>query len=81
MATISRTVYTDVDVDIDVDIEDYLDEVDDEARIKEAKRRDINPEKEITYIPKDLTGENLRRYLCDLIDSSYTLSPENLLTN
>ena len=72
-----------VDVEVDFDIDEYIDEASDEALIKELRRRRIGiSEHDLIKpcIPEDLEGDKLKRYLCDLLNSSYVISIETLLT-
>lgn len=77
MATITT------EADVDIDIEDYLDEVSEDALLNELVKRKLKITDEDlikNYIPEDLQGDKLKRYLCDILNSSYAISEENLLT-
>lgn len=79
MATLMETV----DVEVYFDIEEYIDEASDDALINELRRRKIGiTEDDLSkpFVPHNLEGDKLKRHLCDILDSSYVISHENLLT-
>ncbi|MEG1543947.1 MAG: hypothetical protein RR382_05410 [Tannerellaceae bacterium] len=81
MGYITKT--KEVEVEVDFEVDDYIDEASDKALIDELRKRKFNVTEEELQNPsppKDLEGDKLKRHLCDLLDSSYAVSHENLLT-
>lgn len=77
------TKSTEVDIEVEFDVDDYIDEATDKALIEELRKRKFNVTEDEIQNPspcKDLDGDKLKRHLCDLLDSSYAISQENLLT-
>ena len=77
MATIQESV------EVDIDIDEYLDEASEEALLDELRKRRLritDEDLQNQYIPSNLEGETLKRFICTLLDTSFAISTENLLS-